>query len=72
MNGWTRVEDGLPEEGSAVYVSALGLTSDMGYYGEGRFWFYDGATVHRAHNVTHWRYADVPEPPALDTTAHME
>jgi hypothetical protein len=66
MNEWTRVEDGLPERDGWVWVMCEdGVTLSEykeDYYGRDNAFlnaYEDGYII----GVTHWRYADVPEPP---------
>jgi len=59
-DGWVRVEDGLPEVGETVWVwdgDDVDLACWMCY---GAF----HGSGDDNPSVTHWRYADVPEPPA--------
>lgn len=63
-NGWTRVEDGLPEEGRTCWTYAENTgairvaTLTCGSFEQG----VPGVGIWR-YNPTHWRYADVPESP---------
>jgi hypothetical protein len=63
VNGWTRVDDGLPEEGRVLWLSD-GKSVDAGEYFAGFYWW-RGLSLDATQHVytSHWRYADVPEPP---------
>lgn len=65
---WTRVEEGLPEMGRALWLYLQGGSRVKGRYSGsqksayyGLFWDQEG--TYDPGMVTHWQYEVVPEPP---------
>ena len=63
---WTRVEDGLPEDGRRVWVAKRGSRPVLlGIKrGSALLMYAQPLQATQWYHVTHWCYADVPEPPA--------
>lgn len=54
---WTKVEDGLPENGQEVVFYTMNKYTSLGSYNDEEFWSEKG--VH--HSVTHWKRIDPPK-----------
>ena len=60
---WVEVGERLPREGIDCFVafdSRFGKKSTLAYLVSGAWLAEDGSTLNK---VTHWQYADIPEPP---------
>ena len=64
-DGWVRVEDGLPDEGRWVWVAKRGAKPVLlgTRRGDALVMYAQPLQAAPWALVTHWRYAEVPEPP---------